>query len=128
MDGVIKISVFAVAGVLIALLLKSEKPAYGFLFGVALGILVLTTCFSGLQHMVTRLSHLQAYLGEGKEAFTILLRVLGITYVCDFSAGICRDAGYGFLATQLEILGKLTVTFSGISILVAVIDQISALW
>ena len=55
----------------------------------------------------------------------ILMRVVGITYVCDFSAGICRDSGYGFLAGQLETLGKLMVMISGLPVLTAVIEQIS---
>ena len=42
----------------------------------------------------------------------------------EFSAGICKDAGYQAVAGQIEVLGKLSVMFAGLPILFAVIDQI----
>lgn len=36
-----------------------------------------------------------------------LLKMLGITYVAEFSASICQDAGYQTIARQIEILGSL---------------------
>ena len=53
-----------------------------------------------------------------------MLKVIGITYVCEFSSGVCRDAGYQAVAGQIEVLGKLTVMFAGLPILFAVIEQI----
>ena len=55
-----------------------------------------------------------------------MLKVIGITYICEFSSGICKDAGYQSVAGQIEILGKLTVMFSGLPILFAVIEQIQS--
>ena len=50
--------------------------------------------------------------------------MIGITYICEFSSDICRDAGYQTVAGQIEVLGKLTVMFAGLPILFAVIEQI----
>ena len=52
------------------------------------------------------------------------MKVICITYICAFSAGICQDSGYGSIAEQIEILGKLSVMFAGLPILLAVIEQI----
>ena len=57
---------------------------------------------------------------------SILFKVIGITYICEFSADICRDAGYQAVAGQIEVLGKLTVMFAGLPILFAVIEQIQS--
>ena len=53
-----------------------------------------------------------------------LMKVIGITYICEFTSGICKDAGYGSVAGQIEILGKLSVIFAGLPILFAVMEQI----
>ena len=42
----------------------------------------------------------------------------------DFSAGICKDAGFAAVSDQIEILGKLSVLFAGLPILLTVIRQI----
>ena len=38
-----------------------------------------------------------------------LLKMLGITYVADFSASVCREAGYGSVAGQIELFAKLSI-------------------
>ena len=44
-----------------------------------------------------------------------------------YSASICKDAGYGAVAGQIEIFGKLTVLFMGMPVLMAVIENISSI-
>ena len=67
---------------------------------------------------------LNQYLGDSKNYLGILLKVIGITYICEFSAGICKDAGFSSVSDQIEILGKLSVMFAGLPILFAVVEQI----
>lgn len=127
MEIVIKLCLFAVAGTLGALALKNEKSAYGIVIGVAMGLVVAGSCFLRFGWVLEKAWALREWLGGDEGLFGILFKVLGITYVCDFAAGICKDSGYGFLATQLEMLGKLTVILYGTSILVAVTEQIRLL-
>ena len=75
---------------------------------------------------MVQLDRIRSYL-DGAEAYlAILLKVVGITYICEFSSGICRDAGYQTVAGQIEVLGKLTVMFAGLPVLFAVIEQIQS--
>ena len=74
--------------------------------------------------MLEEFRGLQQYLGDSKGYLGILMKVVGITYLCEFSAGICKDAGFSSVSDQLEILGKLSVLFAGLQILLSVIRQI----
>lgn len=56
------------------------------------------------------------------------MKVVGITYLCEFSAGICKDAGFAAVSDQIEILGKLSVLFAGLPILLTVIRQIYGIY
>ena len=67
---------------------------------------------------------LHALLGEDTSFFAILLKVVGITYICEFCAGICKDAGYGAVGGQIEIFGKVMVLLSGLPVLLSVIETI----
>ena len=69
---------------------------------------------------------IRIYLSGSEEYLSILFRVIGITYICEFSSDICRDAGYQAVAGQIEVLGKLVVMFAGLPILFAVIEQIQS--
>jgi stage III sporulation protein AD len=53
-----------------------------------------------------------------------LLKMLGVTYVAEFASGICRDAGYQTIASQIEIFSKLTILVLSLPILVALLNTI----
>ena len=55
---------------------------------------------------------------------TILLKMLGITYVAEFSSGICKDAGFQTIASQIEIFSKISILVLSMPILVALIQTI----
>lgn len=51
--------------------------------------------------------------------------MIGITYLCEFCAGLCRDAGYQAIAAQVELFGKVTVLLAGMPVLLSLIDTIT---
>lgn len=126
MQELVKIALLGVSGVLLAVQLRAHKPEYGVYIGLAVGILLFGYAVRQLEAVAVQLGKLRGYL-EGTESYLgVLLKVIGITYICEFSAGICKDAGYQAVAGQIEILGKLSVLFAGLPILFAVIEQIQS--
>jgi stage III sporulation protein AD len=54
--------------------------------------------------------------------------MLGITYVADFSASVCREAGYGSVAGQIELFAKLSIVALSIPelwVLLRLIEQMT---
>ena len=45
--------------------------------------------------------------------------MIGITYIAEFASGICKDAGYGSLGSQIEIFGKLSILVTSMPVLLA---------
>lgn len=124
MQELIKIAFLGVAGVLLAIQFKAQRPEYGIYIGLAAGILIFSYTVRQVAAVMTQLGQLKTYLGGAETYLAVLLKVIGITYICEFSADICKDAGYGTVAGQIEVLGKLSVMFAGLPVLFAVIDQI----
>lgn len=127
MSEIIKVGMFGVVGVLLALQFKSQKSEYGIYIGLALSILVFSYVVDRMESVMGQLDRIKQYLGESTGYLTILLKVIGITYICEFSAGICKDAGFQSVSDQIEILGKLSVMFAGLPILFAVVEQIQGM-
>ncbi len=119
-----KVGMLGIIGVLLAVQFKGQKPEYGTYVGFALSILIFCYALKQAGAVMGQLSLLKKYLGGGEGYLSTLLKVVGITYICEFSAGICKDGGFTAVADQIEILGKLSVMFAGLPILFAVIEQI----
>jgi len=127
MTEIIKIGLFGIVGVLLAIQFKAQKPEYSLYIGFALSILVFGYVVRQIEAVMNQLDFIRQYLGASQGYLSILLKVIGITYICEFSAGICKDAGFASVSDQIEILGKLSVMFAGLPILFAVIEQIQGM-
>ncbi len=126
MTEVLKVAFLGIAGVLIAIQFKNIKSEYAIYIGLAVSIIIFSYSVRQVEAVTAQLAGIKAYLNGAEEYLAILLKVIGITYICEFSAGICKDAGYQSVAGQIEVLGKLSVMFAGLPILFAVIEQIQS--
>lgn len=127
MTEMIKIGLFGIVGVLLALQFKNIKPEYSTYIGLGIGVLIFGYALNEFAGLVSTLESLKKYFAGAESYLTILIKVIGITYICEFSAGFCKDAGYGSLADQIEMLGKISVLLAGLPILLAVIQTLDGL-
>ena len=124
---VVKIGILGVAGVLLALQFKSVRPEISVYIGLAIGILIFVFSLEGLFQILEKMGTLQKYMEAGGTYFKLLFKAVGVTYICEFTSSICKDAGYGAVAGQIEIFGKLTILFMGMPALSAIIENISVI-
>lgn len=124
MQELVKVVFLGIAGVMLAIQFKGQKPEYGIYVGLAVGILIFGYALRQVAAVTDQLGKLKSYLGGAESYLTVLLKVIGITYICEFGAAVCKDAGYQTVAGQIEVLGKLSVMFAGLPVLFAVIEQI----
>lgn len=59
-----------------------------------------------------------------QEYLTTLIKMIGITYIGQFSAGICKDAGHQATAAQIELFCRLSVLVQSVPILLALLETI----
>ncbi|MBR6771368.1 MAG: stage III sporulation AC/AD family protein [Lachnospiraceae bacterium] len=123
----LKIGILGIAGVMLALQFKAGRPEYGMYIGFGVCLLILSQALSGMDALFGTMGILEKYLNADNVYFQILLKVIGITYVCEFCSDICKDAGYSAIASQMEIFGKLSVLAAGMPILLAIIESIQGI-
>lgn len=126
MTEIVKVGFLGIAGVLLAVQLRGSKPEYATYIGLAVSIIIFCFSMRQMQTISGQFMRIRSYLSGSEEYLSILFRVIAITYICEFSSDICRDAGYQAVAGQIEVLGKLVVMFAGPPILFAVIEQIQS--
>ena len=126
MTELVKVGFLGIAGVLLAVQFRGSKPEYASYIGLAVSIIIFCFSMRQMETITGQFMKIRSYLSGSEEYLSILFRVTGITYICEFSSDICRDAGYQAVAGQIEVLGKLVVMFAGLPILFAVIEQIQS--
>lgn len=122
--NIMKIGIIAVAGVLLAVQFKSGKSEYGIYISIALGLLIFFSILGYLEEIIGVLSMIGGYIEVDHAYIGTLMKMLGITYVAEFSSGICKDAGYQTIAVQIEIFGKLAILVLSLPVLLALLSTV----
>ena len=120
----LQIGIIGVAGSLLALQFKSGKAEYGIYISIALSILVFAGILGQLETLIETIRRIGSYIHVDSVYISTLLKMLGITYVAEFSSSICKDAGYQTIAGQIEIFGKLAVFVLSMPVLLALLDTV----
>lgn len=122
--NMIQIGIIGVAGTLLAVQFKSGKSEYGIYISVALSLVIFFAIIGRLEVIIDVLRTIANYINMDTAYIGTLIKMLGITYVAEFSAGICKDAGYQTIALQIEIFGKLAVLVLSMPVLMALLNTI----
>lgn len=122
--NIIQIGILSVAGVLLALQMKTGREEYGIYITLAVGLCIFAGIADNLSLILEITGLMKEILGENGIYVEALIKMLGITYVAEFSAGICRDAGYQTVAAQIEIFAKITILALSMPILLALLKTI----
>lgn len=123
----LKAAMIGVMSAFLAMVVKKDKAEFGLFVILGGCILLLTLSVDRLSEVISAIHRLEEYLGEGSMYIGILLKMVGITYVAEFGANLCRDAGYGSVASQIEFYGKLMLLAVSIPLLMTLIETIENL-
>lgn len=121
---IVKISLLGVGGVMLGYLLKGTKPEYACFITVGIGLLILTLAVGKLAYLFSAVDRIRESLPIDSGYLTTLIKMIGITYIGQFSSGICKDAGYQATGAQIELFCKLSIMVLSMPILLALLDTI----
>ncbi len=122
----IKIAVIGIIVILLAIIFKKGKEEYSLYLSIAACIFILLLGISKLQVILDAIEQLQGYIKLNKAYVGILIKIIGITYVTEISASLCKDSGYHAVGEQIEIVGKLTILAISMPIMLSILDTINS--
>ncbi len=118
----IQICVLAIAGLFAALIIKKDKPEFAVLIIMLVSFFIAIRILTVLGNAVEELESWESILGGNIAYISLLLKIIGITYVCDFAANLCKDSGYAALSNHIELFGKVAIMVAGFPIIRIMID------
>lgn len=121
---VIRFVLIGTAGLLLAIILKEVRPEYALYVSFATGICLLLGASGKLNYLMEMLQRMKEYLPVDTTYLNTLLKMIGITYIGQFGAGLCKDAGYSSIAGQIELFSKLSILALSMPVLLALLDTV----
>ena len=107
-----------------AIVLKCSKPELSFAVTVTGVVIILIFVADMLQNTVNIISSIAGMTGIENGLIKILLKIVGIGYLTEFSAGLLNDFGNNAVADKVTLAGKLTILILSLPVIESVLGLI----
>ncbi|HEY8449946.1 MAG TPA: stage III sporulation protein AD [Bacillota bacterium] len=121
---IIQVVSIALLGTIALVLLRQARPELAVPVSVLAGVIILFFVLEQIGAVVRLASDLLDQAGVHVRYAGSLLKIIGIAYLTEFGAQICRDAGEGAVAAKVELAGKVFILLLAVPIIVAVVETL----
>lgn len=122
MDSLYKIISIAVITCIACLIIKPIRSDFAILISIVGGIIVLFYTVSYLSQIFDVFTEIFNISGINASIYSIILKIIGIGYLTEFTAGICNDTGNSSLADKVLLGGKVVILVMAIPIVTSILD------
>ncbi|MGD0621650.1 MAG: stage III sporulation protein AD [Thermacetogeniaceae bacterium] len=107
-----------------AVLLRRERPEMALILALGFGVIVFLMVLKKLGAIITVFEDVTRRAQVDELYLTTLLKILGIAYIAEFGAQVCRDSGEGTVANKIELAGKVLIMILALPIFAAILEAI----
>lgn len=125
--GIIQIAMIGIGAVALALMVKQQKSEYALYLSLSAVVLILVFSMNRLQVVMETIRKIEQYTGIDVAMLKILVKLMDITYVAEFASGICKDAGFSAIGSQIEMFAKFSIMAVSVPVLLTLLETIEGL-
>lgn len=104
-----KVLVLGIIVSVLALLLKNIKPEYSLLCIIVGSVIILIYILNYMTRIFVFFQEVIEKTGINYSLFVTMLKIIGLGYLVEFSANVCRDSGNNSIADKVVLGGKLMI-------------------
>lgn len=123
----LKIASIAIVALVTIILLKDIKAEYALIVTVVAGILLMTLFLEPMGQVIGVFSDLTAKAKLSPSIFNLLIKIIGIGYLTDYTSCLCDDFDAKSLGKKVELGGKLIILVMAMPIVQNIITLIGSL-
>ncbi|NLM42470.1 MAG: stage III sporulation protein AD [Clostridiales bacterium] len=121
---IMQIVALGIIGAIMATILKEYKPEYAIQLSIVAGLVIFISILGKFNQVLEVLKGYAIKADIDILYFSTILKIVGIAYITEFGAQICRDAGESSIATKVELAGKVLIMAIAVPIYAALFDII----
>lgn len=115
-----------IASILIVIL-KQERPEIALQVSIVVGVVIFILMVGRITSVITVIEDMARQSNIDRVYLTTILKIIGIAYISEFGAQVCRDAGSSAIASKIEFAGKIIIIILAVPIIVALLEIILSL-
>ena len=125
--AIIKVISIAFVGLLAVGVLKEIKPSLAAVAGIVTGLIIVYSLLDEFTYIVESFRQLSVIAEIDDALIKTIIKIIGIGYLTEFSAGIAEDYGSQSIAKKIEFGGKVCIAVLAVPVITGLISTIGSL-
>jgi len=122
MELIFKIIAIGLISCFAFIIIKPVKQDFAMLIGIAGGLIIIIFVVKYLSSAFSTIETIIDKTGIDKNIFTLLLKLIGIAYLTEFSANLCTDCGANSLGDKILLGGKIVLLTMSFPIIMQILE------
>ena len=111
----------------LALMIRSQSPQSALLLSIASGVVILLSVLKSIPATLSGIEAIFSAAGVGSADLLILLKVMGICFITEFTCDCVTEAGLLSVSTNISFAGKIIVILTALPLFERITDVIKEL-
>ena len=121
---ILQIVGLGIIATILIVVLKAQRPELAIQISIITGIVIFILIVNKLSAVLNLLTGFANRAHIDMSYMGLLLKIIGIAYISEFGAEVCKDAGEGSIASKIELAGKVTVIILAVPIVTSLLNLI----
>lgn len=121
---ILQIIGLAIVATVIIAVLKVQRPEIAIQVSLATGIIIFIMILGKITAVIELLDSFASKVNIDTIYLSTLLKIVGIAYIAEFGAEVCKDAGEGAIAAKVEFAGKVVIIVLAVPIITSLMDLV----
>jgi len=121
---ILKIVGLGLVVTILVVIIKQQRPELAIQLSIVAGVVIFSMMLGKINSVVTLMHELAQKSSISILYLGTILKIVGVAYIAEFGAQVCRDAGEGTIAAKIEFAAKVIVIVLAVPIIVAVFDSL----
>jgi stage III sporulation protein AD len=110
--------------IIIVLLKQNNANTYALLLSTTAGVIIFVAMINKIGYVIQVFNDLARIANVNQFYLGTILKIVGIAYIAEFGAQVCKDAGESSIAGRIELAGKIFIMVLAMPIVAAVLESI----
>lgn len=109
---------------IVIVVLKTQRPEIAIQISIVAAVVIFMLVAGRLTSVIELLNRYTEKANIDMSYLTVLLKIIGIAYIAEFGAEVCKDAGESSIASKIELAGKIVIAALAVPIMTSMLDLI----
>ncbi|GKX31921.1 stage III sporulation protein AD [Vallitalea longa] len=121
----VQVVIIGIVSTILIVMLKKSNAEFSIYIGIAASIVILFIIIDKLSVILDLISRITGLININDIYIKILLQILGIAFITEFGAQLCKDAGQQAIASKIEMVGKIMILIISMPVILSIINMIT---